>query len=855
MTHQLSILLIVSVVLSGTLTGQLSNAQDRQLSFFFSGGYGQIEVGGRYVGVEFHRSRPLPSRISFYYPVANSIDLSTDYWRRAESQPLAIGVKVGDGEKRWLGKTPWAYRLSPHRVEFEHQEQELEYSITYEFCLNEPAMVLTFKTKNITGRSVSIEVYTHLRMALRTCQTYARKDSARTEFDGSLNMLVAHFDDPQTDRASVFVQNVGVPPRSWASSSEELAVTDSGTSRWISSTSDVGGILSAQAGKEGPVAAFTFRQEIQPGDSFSIIQVIGSCRRGELKERATRLSSSWSREVAAFDEFVRRKALDESRFMTGDPWLDGSAAWARGILAANAHYLDGKIVPMPCPAEYNFFFTHDLLLTDLGAVQSDLQRVKEDLLYVASLSKEDIIPHAYYWKDDGFKTEYATPDNWNHLWFILVTGSYLRHSMDDSTGKLLYPIVTKSLEEVLKQRKPDNLMYAYRPDWWDIGRHEGPRAYITILTIRALREYLYISSFLDKSSKKLMEYEGLAEAMQKALSELLWDEEAGYLLNFNGTAKDEHYYMGSLLAVVYDLLPPNRAKRLVETASRELVDPQLGVRTVAPADFHTEASRSFFQFQDNEAGEPYTYANGGVWPHGNAWYALALNATGRSDEAVQFLKTTMSLDGIARSPNGHPAMYEYRYSNPHSPEFGKIDKPSFLWAGGMYLHALYAVFGLNESEWNLSLSGPLPRSCDSVRFSLSFGDQKQVVIRGKGIRLQSLRTDGVSLPTCILPLEARRQRSVEVEFGRPTLPYVERVNAILHTANYVEDSKTLELTVSSFSGHKVSATVVAPHEAKKIVLDGVPLLAVRMERQPDRLFVLEIDFVGSDRNQKLEILF
>jgi len=49
------------------------------IAYTFDGHFGQVEVGGRYAGAEFHRSRPLPSRISFYYPVANSIELSTGY--------------------------------------------------------------------------------------------------------------------------------------------------------------------------------------------------------------------------------------------------------------------------------------------------------------------------------------------------------------------------------------------------------------------------------------------------------------------------------------------------------------------------------------------------------------------------------------------------------------------------------------------------------------------------------------------------------------------------------------------------------------------------------------------------------
>src|ERR1044071_9694523 len=78
-------------------------------SYRFERGYGQVEVGGRSVGVECQRGRPIPSRVSFYYPVANSIDLSTDYWRRDESLPFAIGLQINGGERRWLGRDAWSY--------------------------------------------------------------------------------------------------------------------------------------------------------------------------------------------------------------------------------------------------------------------------------------------------------------------------------------------------------------------------------------------------------------------------------------------------------------------------------------------------------------------------------------------------------------------------------------------------------------------------------------------------------------------------------------------------------------------------------------------------------------------------
>ncbi|MBF8296415.1 MAG: hypothetical protein HW389_2960, partial [Bacteroidetes bacterium] len=90
------------------LVTMLAQAQDNKnnldpLEYFFDKKYGQVEVGGPYVGAEFHESRPLPSRISFYYPVANSIDVSTDYWKRSASAPLAIAIRIGEKQKEWIG--------------------------------------------------------------------------------------------------------------------------------------------------------------------------------------------------------------------------------------------------------------------------------------------------------------------------------------------------------------------------------------------------------------------------------------------------------------------------------------------------------------------------------------------------------------------------------------------------------------------------------------------------------------------------------------------------------------------------------------------------------------------------------
>ncbi len=844
----------VSVVF--TWGGVFAQSSSDPLSYFFDRHYGQLEVGGRFVGAEFHESRPIPSRISFYYPVANSIDVSTDYWKRGNSLPFALGIRVGGEAKRWLGKDSWDYTLSPHKTIFHKRESELEYFLSYEFCMNQPAMTVSLTIKNISGRKIPVEIYTHLLMSLRTCQTYARKDSAWIEYDSTVSAIIAHFDDPETRRASVFAENAGVHPVTWLSSASALAVTDSGTSSWITdSTSKLNRelISSSQPGK--PVAAFLYREEIAPDDSMIIVQIIGSCPRGEVKKRMSFLSGAWRQEVAEYDNYIVRKAEKDSHFITGDRWLDRSAIWARGLIAANAHDIDGHVVPMPCPAEYNFFFTHDLLLTDIGAVNFDLQRVKRDLLYVRSLAKDNIIPHAYYWRDDGFKTEYCAPDNWNHLWFILATASYYRHSLDSATVNTLYPLVSTSLEMILSQRKADGLMYAKHPDWWDIGNREGARSYLTILTIRALREFVYVSAALGKSSgDHLLELERSADKMQKVLNEKLWNNDQQFLTNFNGPDLDYHYYAGSLLAPIYGVLNSDRSEQLLTTAQKELVDQRIGVRIVAPPDFHTDSMISYFKLLGNEAGAPYVYANGGVWPHSTAWYILALQASGKTDEAVQFFKRTLTLDGIAQSPMGQPAMYEYRFADTSSVEFGKIDKPSFLWAGGFYLNVLYRLFGVSENEWNLSASTPRPSNFDSANFSLAFGLQKNILIKGNGKTLHSWISGGKNVSSVIFPLDAVQSTQCEINFGVAGNPYLESINAILYTAKYAEKTRSLDCIFSSFQGHAITAKIIGAKKAKKILLDGRPLKNV-IRSLDDGNEALTLNFVGSEKKQVLRIIY
>ncbi len=364
-----------------------------------------------------------------------------------------------------------------------------------------------------------------------------------------------------------------------------------------------------------------------------------------------------------------------------------------------------------------------------------------------------------------------------------------------------------------------------------------------------------MSSVLKKNSDKLFQYEVLADSMQSALQNILWDEQSKYLMNQNGDRKDTHYYMGSLLAPAFGLLDSEKSDELVTTATRQLVDPAIGVRTVTPPDFHTAESISFFKFAGDEAGQPFYYINGGVWPHDNAWYALALKNTGRVDDALRFMKTTMTLDGIAHSPMGVPAMYEYRFADTASTEFGKIDKPSFLWAGGFYLYTLYHLFGVDEHEWNISFAGPLPSSSGQVHYSFAYGKKKEVTLQGKGKYLQSCFVDGKNLPSLVLPNEIQNANSIVFVFGNVTSPYLQNINSYLHSVRYDAKRKVLNIHCSSFLNHQTVATVISPVQPKRTLIDGTKPVATRTSSTEEGVYEIQMKFSASTKEQTLQIEF
>lgn len=824
---------LLAVVIACDVAGQGSGAStDSSIAVVFQGGYGSIEVGGPYAGFESHHSRPLPSRVSFFAPVANSMDLSLDYKRRDESQVLFVALQIDDGPCRPIGWEPWPYVLSPASVSFSKRLDHTEMKISYSFFKNSPGMMARLVVRNRDVLPHTYRLYTRWQTSLRTCQSYKVKNPARTWFDSSSQTIFSSYKDSEVANVVLLIGNGAAPPSAWMTlPTISTQSSDDRINSFGNFNHEAFFEQQADSTKDQPAVRFLYEKNLVPSDSLVIAQLLATTTEPEAASLAAHLSANFRDEIAAYEKNIADAAYAAPKFYSGNAALDESAHWAKAMLAANRHFIDGEIVPMPCPAEYNFYFTHDALMTDLAAANFDAKRVRNDLQYLArKASQEHLIPHAYYWKDDGFKTEFAGENNWNHFWLILVAASYLRHTGDVDFLRELQPILQKSLSLTLSHVGDDGLLWAEYPDWWDIGKAKGPRAYMTALAIRALHEFSFIAAQLHDAPEKLQNYAAQANSLSATLSQKLWDEKLNYLINFNhGTIKDEHIYAGSLLAAVFDELPKERQRQLVATAQQRLYDPRLGLRTADPRDFHMLENE--FRFVNHEQGGQGEYLNGGVWPHCTAWYALALQQIGKPDEALEVVLNNMALTGVTNSPQGQPAMYEYRFSEPTSADYGRIDKPNFLWAGGWYLFTLYRLLGAAESPWNLHVLTDLPEQIPTPEFQwLINGKMADIAFSGNGKFAASIEYDGHPYPSLVIPL-GRVAEAIKIRRGAISEPYLENLTASLIDASWTEQHKTLRWQSRAFPGHDVSAIVFSAHAPQNVLVDQKILPAAAWSAQ------------------------
>lgn len=804
----------------------------------------QVETGSSFIGVEFHHGNPCPQRISYFYPVANSADISTDYWKRDSTHIIKLSLKAGNYTETIETKR-FRTVLTPYSAEFTDSNYLRTIKISYRFCLSEPAMVINCTVRNNSKEKLKYELTSAFAQILRTSHTYTSMYPSAIGFYEESDAVISEYNYTQTQRANTYICNAGTDAE-YTFDNRQM-YTHGGDS------TELPAIVKSLFDKT-PSAGFIYSRQLSYNEEMNIVQIIGTVSKVEYEEYITYLKNNYEREIKDYESSILKYAFSDRAFKSGDEDFDGTDKWARAVLAVNRHYLDGAVVPMPCPAEYNFYFTHDALMTDLAVVNYDTVRVRNDLEFIASHCRKDsVIPHAYYWKDGAYLTEYASADNWNHFWFIILSAKYLRHSGDTSFIKEIYPYLRKSSELMLLNLK-DSLIWAYRPDWWDIGWKWGPRAYMNILAVRALSDLSYIGLVLEESASTVRQNAQLADKISSSVISGLWNKKSGYIMNyFEDGSMDEHLYMGSLLAAHMGIIHGTELKTMLATAKEKLLDKTLGVYTVYPMDFHRLIP--FWNFAGNEAGDPYLYINGGIWQHANAWYLLALKQNNERNRALELMRNIMTIPHIMRSPNGYPAMPEYRNGNKaDKSQYGRIDKPQFMWAAGWYIYCLYELLAVKENSFNITLDPFILHSDRGIEFPIVWGGENMhCSVSGSGEVIGEIRVnDGQVYPSAVLPRKISGIRDISVKMGMPGNLLLRSMQGLLEEVNRTSD-EGLRIKSKAPAGTKEKITLYSPYVIRRISLNGMEISEGIERIRMKGYDITTVEFKYDDRECVLEI--
>jgi len=163
----------------------------------------KIEIGSNFIGLEFHKSRPLPQRISFYYPLANSIDVSTDYWYRDTTYVIKGLVQFGD-EKIDLTNELFPFKLTPFSVDFQKEYNNKIIKISYRFTDKTRSSVTTYTIINRSGRKQNLKLELENNLSLKTSHTFAYKNDFRFETIEN-KLFVAEHLSSETGEASIYI--------------------------------------------------------------------------------------------------------------------------------------------------------------------------------------------------------------------------------------------------------------------------------------------------------------------------------------------------------------------------------------------------------------------------------------------------------------------------------------------------------------------------------------------------------------------------------------------------------------------------------------------------------------------------
>jgi predicted glycogen debranching enzyme len=351
------------------------------------------------------------------------------------------------------------------------------------------------------------------------------------------------------------------------------------------------------------------------------------------RPQATIIASTEPRSADRAGEYREQEVARRKAVLAASPADDD---FVRALVAAADQYIVRRENCKTVIAGYPWFadWGRDTMiaLPGLALVTGRADVARGILLEFAKHVDQGMLPNRF--PDAGEAPEYNTVDA--TLWFFEAVRAY-RAATGDNTfvRENLYAVLADIVEWHLRGTRygirveEDGLLASGEPgvqltwmdakvgDWVITPRH-GKAVEIQALWYNALCVMEeFAPDFGDAPGRK--RYTELAENAKASFNAAFWNDAAGCLYdvvgsdagsNASGGARDAAVRPNQILAVSlpYTMLPPDRARSVVEVVKRELLTPY-GLRSLAPGDP---------QYRPRYEGDPRSrdsaYHQGTVWP-------------------------------------------------------------------------------------------------------------------------------------------------------------------------------------------------------------------------------------------------
>ncbi|HKS96670.1 MAG TPA: amylo-alpha-1,6-glucosidase, partial [Terriglobia bacterium] len=377
--------------------------------------------------------------------------------------------------------------------------------------------------------------------------------------------------------------------------------------------------------------AATFRGEIKPGDSLTIVL---STEPGV--DAAHELQACWAREVVLLDQWTQ--AIP--RASRGAATADNAPAWIQHLVLA----ADQFIVRRPRPenseartviAGYPWFgdWGRDTMIALGGLTLATGQpaTARNILECFASLVDQGMLPNRF--TDSGETPEYNTVDA--ALWYIEAVRQYYAATRHRKVLRALFPVLTGIVKAYrdgtrhnIQADRDGGLLDAGEPGvqltWMDakvgdrvVTPRTGKPVEVNALWYNALVTMGELARTLGESSA---EYDRLASQV-RASFQRFWNPSAGCCFDVldGPNGDDPALRPNQLLAVslAHSPLDPDRQHAVVDACAAQFLT-SFGLRSLAPGDPHYQG-----RYTGGPAERDGAYHQGTVWAWLLGEFALA----------------------------------------------------------------------------------------------------------------------------------------------------------------------------------------------------------------------------------------